>query len=618
MDISRTLLFAASVVLLLAATVPSPAATPTATPVVQTADARASAFFERAFDERVAASPEFAAQLGQRLRYGEWTPLTEAERAASLERTRRQLAELERDIDRAALAPQGQLSHDIFAANAKRTIAGAEWQYHGYVFDQMNGMQSRIPAFLINTHRVESVADAEAYIARLEGVSRRVDDAIAWATESERRGVLPPKFVFPYVASDARNVITGAPFGAAAGETAVASGTVAESPLWADIKGKVGALQTDEATRVRLLAAAERALRGSVEPAYRRIIAYAEGAERRAGTDDGIWRLPEGTRYYDHLLAGYTTTSMTAEEIHAVGLAEVARIEGEMRAIMQQVGFKGALPEFFEAVRKDPRFYYPDSPEGKAAYLAEATRVIDDMRTRLPQLFRTLPKAPMVVKAVEPFREKSAGKAFYSAPSADGKRPGVYYANLYRMADMPKYELPALAYHEGIPGHHMQLAIAGELDALPRFRRFGGFTAYSEGWGLYTERLPKELGLYADPYEDFGRLTMEMTRAVRLVVDTGLHAKRWTREQVIQYHLEKLPMTRDAATKATERYIVMPGQATAYTVGMLKIVALREKAKGALGPRFDIRDFHDVVLRSGALPLELLEQQVDAWVAATR
>jgi uncharacterized protein (DUF885 family) len=621
MNISRTLLFAASVVLLSAATVPSPAATPaatpTATPVVQTADARASAFFERAFDERVAASPEFAAQLGQRLRYGEWTPLTEAERAASLERTRRQLAELERDIDRAALAPQGQLSHDIFAANAKRTIAGAEWQYHGYVFDQMNGLQSRIPAFLINTHRVESVADAEAYIARLEGVSRRVDDAIAWATESERRGVLPPKFVFPYVASDARNVITGAPFGAAAGAD-VAPGAVSDSPLWADIKGKVGALQTDEATRVRLLAAAERALRGSVEPAYRRIIAYAEGAERRAGTDDGIWRLPEGTRYYDHLLAGYTTTSMTAEEIHAVGLAEVARIEGEMRAIMQQVGFKGALPEFFEAVRKDPRFYYPDSPEGKAAYLAEATRVIDDMRTRLPQLFRTLPKAPMVVKAVEPFRERSAGKAFYQSPSADGKRPGVYYANLYRMADMPKYELPALAYHEGIPGHHMQLAIAGELDALPRFRRFGGFTAYSEGWGLYTERLPKELGLYADPYEDFGRLTMEMTRAVRLVVDTGLHAKRWTREQVIQYHLEKLPMTRDAATKATERYIVMPGQATAYTVGMLKIVALREKAKAALGPRFDIRDFHDVVLRSGALPLELLEQQVDAWVAATR
>jgi len=590
---------------------PAPTTSVAAVPAA-TADARATAFFERAFDDRVAASPEFAAQLGQRLRYSEWTPLTEAERQASLDRSRRHLAELERDIDRGSLSPQGKLSYDIFATGAKRSIAGAEWRYHGYIFDQMNGLQSRIPAFLINTHRVETVADAEAYISRLQGVAERVDQAIAMATESERRGILPPKFVFPYVVSDARNVITGAPFSGAT------QGAAGDSPLWADFKAKVGALQTDDATRARLLTAGEGALQRSVLPAYQRIIAYAEGAERRAGTDDGVWRLPDGVRYYDHLLAGYTTTTMTAEQIHAVGLTEVARIEGEMLAIMQQVGFKGSLPEFFEAVRKDPRFYYPDTPEGKAAYLAEATRVIDDMRARLPQLFRTLPKASMIVKAVEPFRERSAGKAFYSSPSADGKRPGIYYANLYRMADMPKYELPALAYHEGIPGHHMQLAIAGELEELPRFRRFGGFTAYSEGWGLYTERLPKELGLYADPYEDFGRLTMEMTRAVRLVVDTGLHAKRWTREQVIQYHLEKLPMTRDAATKATERYIVMPGQATAYTVGMLKIMELREKAKRALGPRFDIRDFHDVVLRSGALPLDLLEQQVDAWIAATR
>jgi len=590
---------------------PAPTTSVAAVPAA-TADARATAFFERAFDDRVAASPEFAAQLGQRLRYSEWTPLTEAERQASLDRSRRHLAELERDIDRGSLSPQGKLSYDIFATGAKRSIAGAEWRYHGYIFDQMNGLQSRIPAFLINTHRVETVADAEAYISRLQGVAERVDQAIAMATESERRGILPPKFVFPYVVSDARNVITGAPFSGAT------QGAAGDSPLWADFKAKVGALQTDDATRARLLTAGEGALQRSVLPAYQRIIAHAEGAERRAGTDDGVWRLPDGVRYYDHLLAGYTTTTMTAEQIHAVGLTEVARIEGEMLAIMQQVGFKGSLPEFFEAVRKDPRFYYPDTPEGKAAYLAEATRVIDDMRARLPQLFRTLPKAPMIVKAVEPFRERSAGKAFYSSPSADGKRPGIYYANLYRMADMPKYELPALAYHEGIPGHHMQLAIAGELEELPRFRRFGGFTAYSEGWGLYTERLPKELGLYADPYEDFGRLTMEMTRAVRLVVDTGLHAKRWTREQVIQYHLEKLPMTRDAATKATERYIVMPGQATAYTVGMLKIMELREKAKRALGPRFDIRDFHDVVLRSGALPLDLLEQQVDAWIAATR
>jgi uncharacterized protein (DUF885 family) len=467
----------------------------------------------------------------------------------------------------------------------------------------MNGLQSQLPAFMINTHRVNSLADAEAYIARLRGVKARFAQAIELMNAAEAKGALPPRFVFPYVISDARNVITGAPFTPAA-----------DSPLWADFKAKVATLELDDVTRERLLVEGEAALKESVLPAYQALIAHAEAAEARAGTDDGIWRTENGARYYDFLLAGYTTTTMTASEIHELGLAEVARIQTEMRAIMTQVGFSGDLQQFFEWLRTEPRFYYPETTEGKEAYLREATRLIDGMRERLPELFRTLPKAPMIVKAVEPFRERSAGKAFYQRPSQDGTRPGVYYANLYRMADMPKYEMEALAYHEGIPGHHMQLAIAGELEELPRFRRFGGFTAYSEGWGLYTERLPKELGFYQDPYSDFGRLVMELIRAVRLVVDTGLHAKQWTREQVIEYHLANLPMTRDAATKATERYIVMPGQATAYTVGMLKILELRRKSEEALGERFDIRDFHDVILRSGPLPLDLLEEQVEAWI----
>lgn len=568
------------------------------------ANTKAKAFFEAAFDEDVAASPEYATALGLRSRYGEWSQLTEERREEDLARTRRQLQTLESTLDRAALDAQGRLSYDIFAMNAKRDIARDEWRYHRYPFDQMNGLQAQIPAFLINSHRVQSVSDAEAYISRLRGVASRIDQAMANADKAEKNGALPPAFVFPYVISDAANIIKGAPFDE--------SGQ--DSPLWADINGKIAAIEADASTRARLLAEARVALLESVGPGYRALIEYARAAGKRAGTDDGVWRLRDGARYYDFLLASYTTTSMTAEEIHQLGLAEVARIHDEMRAIMKRVGFKGDLQAFFEFMRKDPQFYYPETAEGKAAYLAEATRLIDGMRERLPSLFRTLPKAPMIVKAVEPFREKSAGKAFYQRPSADGTRPGVYYANLYRMADMPKYEMEALAYHEGIPGHHMQLAIAGELDELPRFRRFGGFTAYSEGWGLYTERLPKELGLYSDPYSDFGRLVLELTRAVRLVVDTGLHAKRWTRERVIQYHLDNMPMTRDAATKATERYIVMPGQATAYTVGMLHIVKLREKSQRALGARFDIRDFHDVILRSGALPLDILEAQVDEWI----
>jgi len=246
--------------------------------------------------------------------------------------------------------------------------------------------------------------------------------------------------------------------------------------------------------------------------------------------------------------------------------------------------------------------------------LAEATRIIDTMKSRLDELFIVKPKADMVVKAVEPFREQSAGKAFYEQPSMDGSRPGIYYANLYRMSGMPKYQMEALAYHEGIPGHHMQIAIAQELDNVPKFRKFGGYTAYIEGWGLYTEFLPKEIGMYQDPYSDFGRLAMELWRACRLVVDTGLHDKKWSREQAIQYLVDNTPNSKGEAVNAIERYIVMPGQATAYTVGMLKMLELREKAKTELGDKFDIRQFHDVVLKNGAVPLDVLEQLVDQYI----
>ena len=285
---------------------------------------------------------------------------------------------------------------------------------------------------------------------------------------------------------------------------------------------------------------------------------------------------------------------------------------------MKKTGFKGSLAEFFVFLRDDPQFYYPNTAEGKAAYLAEATRVIDDMKGRLDQLFVLKPKADLQVKAVEAYREATAGKAFYEAPAIDGSRPGIYYANLYNMAAMPKYMLAALAYHEGIPGHHMQIAIAQELGALPKFRKLGGYTAYIEGWGLYTELLPKEIGLYQDAYSDFGRLSMELWRACRLVVDTGIHAKKWTREQAIQYLVDNTPNAKAEAVNAIDRYIVMPAQATAYKIGMIKIIELRQKAKTALGDRFDIRQFHDVVLKNGAVPLDTLEQLVDQYIATSK
>lgn len=307
---------------------------------------------------------------------------------------------------------------------------------------------------------------------------------------------------------------------------------------------------------------------------------------------------------------------MTANEIHEVGLSEVARIHDEMRAIMKKVEFKGDLQAFFEFMRTDKQFYYPDTTEGKERYLSEATALIDDMKSRLDKLFLVKPKADLIVKAVEAFREKSAGKAFYQQPAPDGSRPGTYYANLYRMSDMPTYQMAALAYHEGIPGHHMQIAIAQELEGIPTFRKFGRYTAYVEGWGLYSEMIPKEIGLYQDPYSDFGRLAMELWRACRLVVDTGIHAKKWTRQQGIDYYVNNTPNPATDAVKMVERHIVMPSQATAYKIGMLKIVELREGPKAKLGGKFSLPEFHDVVLKNGAVPLSVLEDLVNDWIAS--
>ncbi|MDP9199098.1 MAG: DUF885 domain-containing protein, partial [Pseudomonadota bacterium] len=413
---------------------------------------------------------------------------------------------------------------------------------------------------------------------------------------------------FPYVIEDSRNIVTGRPF----------DDGPADSPLFADFKSKVEKLAIDETRRKALLAQAELALLTAVKPGYEAVIAWAGEAVKMATDDDGIWKLPDGPAYYDYLLESFTTTKLSADEIHAIGLREVARLHGDMRKVMKQVDFDGDLPAFFEFMRTDPRFYYEDSDSGRAAWHADANRFIAGMRVKLPELFITLPKSEVVVKAVEPFREKSAGKAFYQRPSLDGTRPGVFYGNLYQMSEMPKYELEALVYHEAIPGHHMQIAIATEEDSLPRFRRLGGYTAYSEGWGLYSERLGKELGFYSDPWSEFGRLALELHRAVRLVVDTGLHAKRWTREQTIRYHVLNSPTGEEAAIRATERYILNPGQATAYMIGMLKIVELREGAALALGSRFDLREFHELVLRTGGVPLSVLESEVQRWIESRK
>jgi uncharacterized protein (DUF885 family) len=408
------------------------------------------------------------------------------------------------------------------------------------------------------------------------------------------------------VVDSCREVIAGAPFDQSGKKSA----------LLEDIEGKIAALKdVDAATKASLLADATAALTGTVQPAYGRLIALLQAQEKLTTTDDGVWKLPEGAEFYAYQLRGSTTTRLTAGEIHALGLREVARIHSGMEAIMKQVGFTGDLQAFFKYIKEDPKFYYPTTPEGKAAYMKRVTEIIDTMNARLDEFFTIKPKAPLVVKPVEPFREQGSAAAFYEQPSADGSRPGSYYVNTIDMKSIPIFEMETLAHHEAIPGHHMQIAIAQELQNMPKFRMYGGNTAYAEGWALYAEYFPKEFGFYSDPMQDFGRLYDELLRAVRLVVDTGMHAKKWTRQQTIEYFQKNTPINdRDIVTE-TNRYIVWPSQATAYKVGMLKILELREHAKKQLGARFDLREYHDLVLKDGNVPMSILEENVNAWIA---
>jgi uncharacterized protein (DUF885 family) len=610
MRITQTALSAVAVALVYMAT-PAIAQTANAAPAA-TADvdqnAEIKAFFEEYDAQQLARSP-----LGKSYRgikdsdYGKWDDGSDAAEARYYDAERSALKEMRARFNPAKLNSENQLSFRLFEKRAARSEAAFKYNDYGYVFDQMNGAQSQIPAFLINIHRVDTKSDARAYVNRLYGIGPAMNQAIGQAKTRAAKGIMPPKWVFPYVISDARNVISGAPFGDGP-----------DAPLYADFKGKVAKLKISQTEKDLLITDAAQALNASVKPAYEALIAEMTAQEKVAGTDDGVWRFPDGAGYYAERLSNYTTTNMTPDQIHNLGLAQVARIHKEMRVVQKKMGVKGDLQAFFKYMRTEPKFYAPETAEGRALYLAETQKAQDAVTPLLPKWFGVLPKAPLVVKPVEAFREKSAGKAFYQRPSPDGSRPGTYYANLYTMADMPLTEVEALFYHEGVPGHHLQLAIQTELKDVPAFRQFGGVTAYSEGWGLYSEKLAKDMGLYTDPARDFGRLQLELHRAIRLVVDSGLHHKRWTREQAIKYVEDNSADAPGGIVKAIERYIIYPGQATAYMVGRLKISELRDKAQKALGKKFDIRGFHDTVLKSGPVPLDVLEEQVDTWIATRK
>ncbi|WP_252259462.1 DUF885 domain-containing protein [Erythrobacter aurantius] len=586
----------------------SPVATVASEPVAAPkADTSINDLFDRYDEANLALSPLGKAYRGIRdADYGKWNdPSEEAEQRDFdlLQDTARQMRE-QYDVD--ALSSQDALSYRLFELTAARRASLHPFREYEFLFDHRRGAHTSIPAFLINIHRVSTITDAEAYVSRIEGIGPQLDALTSQARERADKGIMPPDWVYPYVIADLEALI------AAGDNNAVLEDFDGKlAPLTPDLPAST---EAENSEVIALLQMAREAWNSSARPAYQRLLEEMRRQQAMAPTDDGIWRLPNGEEYYAALLQSYTTTDLTADEIHDIGLREVARIHSEMRAIMAKVGFEGSLQDFFEFTRTDDQFYYTTREE----YLADAQAALDRITEKLPEYFGVLPKAPMIIKPVEAFREKSAGKAFYQSPSADGSRPGTYYVNLYNLRDMSKNELEALAYHEGLPGHHLQRALQTELGELPPFRRFGGWTAYTEGWGLYSEELGKDMGFYTDPYSDFGRLGMELWRACRLVVDTGIHSKRWSREEAIQYLKDNTPNPEGDIVRAIERYITTPGQATAYMIGKLKIMELREMARKELGSEFDIREFHDVVLTSGPVPLSILEENVVSWVEGKR
>ncbi len=520
----------------------------------------------------------------------------------SARQVRRHLARL-RSYDRSAQSESQKLSTDVLDGFLALQAEGERFRFHDYPVNQMNGVQNELPDFMLNVHQIGSARDAEAYLVRLSKFGAAFDQVIAGLAHRESVGVLPPRFVMERVLDGVRRFVEPPP---------------AQHVLATDFAERLKKLAAvPEEERARFVARAQQEVERSVYPAYRRLETQLEGMRERAGTEDGAWHLPDGNLYYAWTVRLHTTTDRTPQAIHQRGLAEVARIQAEMREILNAEGLPAHdLAGSVRALGSDPRFLYPDTDEGRKQMLADYQAIIDDAEAKLPALFGRLPRARVVVEAVPRFKEQGAARGYYEIPPFDGSKPGIFYANLRHTAEHPKFGMRTLTYHEAIPGHHLQIAIAQEMPGVPFFRRVVPFTAFQEGWALYAERLAAESGFHPTAWDRLGQLVAEVFRAARLVVDTGIHAQRWTREQGIDYLAANTGMESTEVVAEVERYIVMPGQALAYKTGQLEILELRERARRELGDRFDLRQFHDQVLGSGALPLTLLARNVDAWIAA--
>lgn len=550
------------------------------------------ALFDAEWDYDMRGWPTRASELGDHRFDDRWPDASPAafERRAAHDRAL--LARL-RAIDPARLSDEDRLSLELLTRETQMSVEGEPFRLWHLALDQREGIQTADD--LADALPFATVHDYEQWIARLRALPAYVDQTIATLREGVKERIVQPRVVMERVPAQIDKQIVGDP---------------TQSPFFAPLR-KMPASFT-AADRERLQREAAAAIAGGVVPAYRRFKDFFVGEYMPACFPQvGAWQLPRGDEAYAYLVRYHTTTNMTPQQVHDVGLREVARIRGEMLALMEKVQFKGTLADFFAWLRTDPRFFYPDAASLFEAYEATAKRV----DPRLVLLFKTLPRTPYGVEPIPAAVAPDTTTAYYREPAADGSRAGTFFVNLYEPESRPKWEMMALTLHESVPGHHLQIAIASEQQGLPEFRRHDEWTAFTEGWGLYAESLGDEMGLYDDLYSKFGQLTYEMWRAVRLVVDTGMHAMHWDRTRAIGYFLANTPKTEFDVTNEVDRYVAWPGQALAYKLGELEIRRLRQRAQAALGPRFDVREFHDVVLRDGALPLDVLGERVDAWIA---
>ena len=568
-------------------------------------DARISAFFADVYEREVSQNPETQTMRGLETDdQDSWFDRSDAAAAENLREQKADLAQL-RAFNRDALSADNRLSYDLREYQIEQTIRDARYRRHLYVVDQFRGQVTNRVSLLLNAHKIENIKDAEDYIARVAALEEVYTEFAIRLADRASFGVMTPSFAYADMINDIGGLGTGYPI-----DTSDTNHTLLD-----DFSAKLDALPLDTKRRDDLLNDVKVAISGPFKAGIDKLVAEISRQSKRANGSQGVWSLPDGDAFYEAQIKKYTTLDLTSDQVHQMGLDDVARIHKEMRTIMATLKFEGTLQEFFVFARTTPTNFYSNDKAGREAFLRDARSQTADIFAIADQYFNKLPKAALEVRAVEAWRENSTSIAFYESPSEDGSRPGYYYANLKDMTTYQKSVSTAITYHEGVPGHHFQIALAQELEGLPKFRKYSGYGAYTEGWALYAEQLAKEMGFYTDPMSDFGRLHDEIWRSARLVIDTGVHAKHWTREQAIDYFRQNTPLSEGDMVTEVERFFVWPGQALGYKIGMMKILELRAKAEAELGDAYDIRDFHDVVIGKGAMPLPILEKEVAAYIA---